>query len=183
MDDLQSDILSADLRHRPIPVTTKDEDVPEDVKQLRSDIEKVERLANMNANDISRLTGHLIGSDGKGGALDRLEKGQESLMSAVNGINDSIKGLMSLHVNDIQQVSEKITENAHAIKETATITGSANDKIDDHLKDHKKKEVDAIYKKGARQWDLVKILSTGGVSLIAGVAITLVLVFIFGVGG
>lgn len=177
MDDLHIDILSADLRNHSIPVTTKDEDVPEDVKQLRADIEKLERVANMNANDISRLTGHLTGSDGKGGALDRLEKGQESLMSTMNGINDSIKGLMSLHVNDINQVSEKITENSHAIKEIKTLASGTDGKIDGHLGEHNKKKSDMDNRRWARQWALIKAIITVGLSSGA----TILLWFLFNI--
>ena len=113
----------------------------------------------------------LVGRDGKGGAIERLERGQAEtraiLEETTAKITDAVKGMSNLHHNDVSELDKKIRDNHEAIKDLTEDSKGANGKIDKHLDDHEAKRNDADYKRGARQWALVKavltvILSCGG---------------------
>jgi len=180
LSQLEIDILGADLRKHNIPVTVKEiKAVAEDVKQLRADLDKVATQASMNANDISRLTGHLIGHEGSGGGvLDRLEKGQETLLTAVESIKDSMKGMTNMHLRDVNELGNKITENSTAIEHVSEKLEDTSETIDGHIKNTNDDEKSRRHKKGARQWDLVKSMML----VLFGSAVSVGMFYFFGVG-
>lgn len=161
---LEEAIFSSNLDQQHIPVDVEVIKMPSSMEDLEKRVDKIDTRVGMVEQSVASIDTILIGRDGKGGAIERLERGQketrEILENTTREIKASVAGMANLHHNDVNSLDEKVRDNHEDIKDIKVKVEENRETVDNHLKWHAKKKEDLDYRRGARQWSLIKIVIT-----------------------
>lgn len=178
---LEEAILTAPLDRQHIQIEVEECGVSANVDELQKRVENLDTRVNLVEQAISSIDTVLIGRDGNGGAIKRLESGQDDLKAMMMNFTESVSKISTMHVKDVGELDDKIEKVTYRVKtaeEHIDMRGkeilAVESKVDGHIKEHEKLEKDNANKKGARQWDLIK----GIILVAAGSALTLVVTLI-----
>ena len=110
----EEEILSGSLSHMFKIIEPEEERIVSTEDDKTRDIN-----IGMLRQELSGLMGHLYGPEGKGGTLDRLEKGQAAVLDGIESLKTSFSDLTNMHMRDVSELNNKIDKNKGDIQSVA----------------------------------------------------------------
>lgn len=162
---LEEGIFTTDLNRQHIgPIEVEEIKVPPSVEELKDRVEKLDTRLGMVEQAVASIDTVLVGRDGKGGAIERLDRGQAEMRAILEQttkeITDAVKGMSNLHHNDVSELDTKIRDSYELAKDANGTATENKTKLDSHLEAHQT-ETDSNRKAWiARAWSLLKTVIT-----------------------